>query len=47
MNTAAPHMPVPRLTTAQTGPLLKLESTLLARATDIVPRFERQCGGAY
>ncbi len=35
-------MPVPRLTTAQTGPLLKLESTLLARATDIEGWFRSQ-----
>lgn len=42
MTIAAPHSPVPRLTTAQTGPLLALESTLLRRAPDIEAWFRGQ-----
>lgn len=42
MNIAAPHSPVPRLTTAQTGPLLALESTLLKRGPDIEAWFRGQ-----
>ncbi len=36
------HNPVPRLTTAQTGPLLALESTLLNRSADIEAWFREQ-----
>jgi glutamate--cysteine ligase len=36
------NSPVPRLLTAQTGPLKHLESTLLARATDIEAWFRSQ-----
>ncbi|SFF54846.1 glutamate--cysteine ligase [Fontimonas thermophila] len=36
------HTPVPRLTTAQTGPLLKLESLLLQRSADIEAWFRTQ-----
>jgi glutamate--cysteine ligase len=36
------NLPVPHLTTAQTGPLLHLESTLLARAADIEGWFRSQ-----
>ncbi|MDD3764768.1 MAG: glutamate--cysteine ligase [Nevskiales bacterium] len=36
------HTPVPHLTTAQTGPLLKLESTLLERYADIEAWFREQ-----
>ncbi|WP_020648544.1 glutamate--cysteine ligase [Solimonas variicoloris] len=42
MNTDPNPQPVPRLLTAQTGPLLKLESTLLARAADIEAWFRQQ-----
>ena len=34
--------PVPRLATAQSGPLLQLESTLLARAPDIEAWFRAE-----
>ncbi len=36
------HSPVPRLTTALTGPLLQLESTLLQRSADIEAWFREQ-----
>ena len=42
MNASTSHLPVPRLVTAQTGPLLKLESTMLARAPDIEAWFRAQ-----
>ncbi len=38
------HSPVPRLTTALTGPLLQLESTLLQRSADIEAWFREQWG---
>ncbi|NGY04568.1 glutamate--cysteine ligase [Solimonas terrae] len=42
MNTRTATHPVPRLLTAQTGPLLQLESTLLERAADIEAWFRQQ-----
>ena len=42
MNDAAPPPTVPRLLTAQTGPLLHLESTVLGRAADIEAWFRAQ-----
>src|SRR3546814_6304728 len=42
MNTRTATHLVPRLLTAQTGPLLQLESTLLDRAADIETWFRQQ-----
>ncbi|NKF22344.1 glutamate--cysteine ligase [Solimonas marina] len=42
MNAPDTNNPVPRLLTAQTGPLLALESTLLERAADIEAWFRQQ-----